>query len=432
MSPLPVWFPDRSQPVARTGHFIAFLSVALLLLPLRRLMAEDRTEYRYEEYREEAGRMQVQTHSTWFEYDLHQKVTARGSFVQDALSGATPTGAPEQPNGFLETQYMEDTRRSGSVEAAIRLGRTTTTPQIAYSEESDYRSLGLSLTESIDFNQRNTTLTFGANRNIDAVSRSGWNYELYKGSSDFMVGLTQILGPRSVLTVNLTLGYADGYLTDPYKGVNASIDLPWDLDARPDVTNSREARPRHRFKQVAYVGFTQGFAAVNGAMDASHRFHRDDWGVIANTFQLVWNQRLGKRVILSPLFRYHHQTEADFYLTRLETDPAFAGSRVAFDRNTNDLVAQEGFDDFFEEALKDPATYAIFSLPDFPAYYSADYRLSRMQTFTYGLSVTVEVHERVSLSFAYKYYDMDGLDGRTSQRMYPAAHIFTAGFSARF
>jgi len=429
---------DASGKSRRPSSLFAFaLASVLVLFPFRRSQAENRAEYRYEDYREDGDRMNVQTHSVWFEYELHQKVTARGSYTHDALSGATPTGGPGLPGGPYESVKIEDARNAGFLETSIRAGRTTTTPQIAYSEESDYKSLGLSLTEAIDFNQRNTTLILGVGRNFDDVSRNGWNYSFYKGTWDFLIGVNQVLGPRTVATFNVTFGYADGYLTDPYKGINVSLDLPpygpydgTDFDTRPDVTNDQERRPNHKFKQVAYAGITHMFPAVQGSIDANYRFHHDDWGVFAHTAQLTWNQRLWKRLTVSPLFRYHYQTAADFYTTRINSDPSFAGSRVAFDL-ANNFVGAEGEDGFLL-AEADPANHQIISVPGYPEYYSADYRLSELQTFTFGVTVMVELHEHLSLMLGYKRYEMEGLDGFTRSDMYPDAHIFTIGLNGRF
>ena len=40
---------------------------------------------------------------------------------------------------------MHDIRRAGYLESDLRVGRQTFTPQISYSRESDYESIGLSL-----------------------------------------------------------------------------------------------------------------------------------------------------------------------------------------------------------------------------------------------------------------------------------------------
>lgn len=409
------------------------LCLALLLLKPRRALAQGRVEYRYEDYREDGNRMDVQTHTAWFEYALHEKVTARGSFTRDALAGATPTGGPGEPGGpGYEWVNMRDLRNAGFVEASIRAGRTLTTPQVAYSEESDYQSTGLSLTETIDFNQRNTSLVLGLARNSDSVKGRFQRTFRHKGTWDWLVGVNQVLGPRTYATFNVTLGYADGYLSDPYKGVNVFFDLPGDVfDANPWYAVDPEKRPSSKFKQVAFASINHLVPAVNGAVDASYRFHHDNWGVIANTVQVGWAQKLGQRITVAPLFRYHHQTAADFFVARVNSDPAFAGSRVAFD-STNNFAGQEGVDPGFDLALADPANYQIVSIPAYPDHYSADYRLSELQSFTVGVSVAVQVHERATLVLGYRRYDMQGLDPRISAATYPDAHIYSVGLSATF
>ncbi|MEI6343347.1 MAG: DUF3570 domain-containing protein [Verrucomicrobiota bacterium] len=412
---------------------ITVLCLTLILLKPRRVLAQGRAEYRYEDYREDGNRMDVQTHSAWFEYALHEKVTARASYTRDALSGATPTGGPGVPGGpGYEWVNMRDLRNAGYVEASIRAGRTLTTPQVAYSEESDYQSTGLSLTETIDFNQRNTSLVLGLSRNSDAVKGRFQRTYRYRGTWDFLVGINQVLGPRTYATFNVTVGYADGYLSDPYKGVNVYFDLPGDVfDATPWYAVDAEKRPSTKLKQVVFASINHLVPAVNGAVEASYRFHRDDWGVLANTVQVGWAQKLGKRVTVSPIFRYHHQTAADFFAVRVNSDPAFAGSRVAFDASNN-FVGQEGVDPGFDLALADPSNYQILSIPAYPTYYSADYRLSELQSFTYGVNVAVQVHERVAVVLGYRRYDMQGLDPRIADATYPDAHIFNVGLSANF
>jgi hypothetical protein len=422
------------------GRVAALLLALLLFLSPRRSLAENRFEYRYEDYSEDRGRMQVQTHSVWFEYDLHEKVVARGSYVNDALAGATPTGGPGYPGQEFETVRMKDRRDAGFMEAAVRAGRTLTTPQISYSEESDYRSIGLSLTEAIDFNQRNTTLVLGVARNFDEVSGFWQRETRYKGTLDFLIGVNQVLGPRTVATLNLTLGYADGYLTDPYKGINFYQDLPpfgpYDprdpnLDPIPFGASAPERRPSHKFRQMVFGSLTHYFAPMNAGAEASYRFHHDDWGVIAHTFQGVWNQKVGKRVVVSPLVRYHRQSAADFYRLRVNSDPGFGPGRLAFTPD-NFFYAQEGDGVFESDVLTDPDSFLIVTVPAAPDAYSADYRLSELETWTVGMGMTVQLHDRIALQLAYKRYVMKGRDGITPAGIYPDAHIATVGMSASF
>lgn len=405
-----------------------FVAAALALLHPRRAGAEDRVEYRYENYAEDKGRIGIQTHGVYVEKELTSKVTAHGQFVYDGISGATPTGGRVTPGSDqVPVQEMHDERLAGSVDAAVRYGsQFTTTPQISYSNESDYQSVGIALNQAIDFNQRNTTLLLGVARNFDRVSgrfQPDWES---KGTWDGLIGINQLLSPKTTLTVNLTLSYADGYLTDPYKGVYISYEYPDpNLNFFQEVI--AEKRPEHRFKQVLYVSLTQYVDSLHGSAEAAYRFHHDDFGVFAHTASLTWFQKIGKHVLVAPTFRYYWQTAASFYAAQFTGDPLFPeGTQGAF--QDGNYVAFRGEDGF----PTDPTGYQIVNVPALPAYYSSDYRLSRMETYTYGVGIQWKPLDWLSVNFAYKRYEMHGLDGVTLQSAYPKAHIFTAGLGVWF
>ena len=295
--------PAETDLRNRCSLMAFMLSGLLVLLPPRRAAAEDRVEYKYENYAEENGRIGIQTHGIAFEKELTPKIVMHGQFVYDGISGATPSGAKIAPGSSqVPTQQMEDERLAGSLDASFRYGRHTTTPQVSYSNESDYESVGLALNHTIDFNQRNTTLLLGVARNFDRVKGVYLDDYRSKGTWDGIIGINQLLSPKTTLTVNLTLSYSDGYLNDPYKGVYFSFPYADEsLNNFPDAY--AEKRPEHRFKQVAYTSLTQFFDPLQASAELSYRFHHDDYGILAHTVQLTWFQKIGKHVVVSPMIR---------------------------------------------------------------------------------------------------------------------------------
>lgn len=366
-----------------------FLTIALQAWCASRAHAEDHIDYKFEDYNEDNHRIHIQTHSALFEAAAGANVDLQGEFVYDAISGATPTGGPA-PAGSSQVPlaHMEDARKAGNVGAAVSWGRNITTPQVAYSIEDDYESIGLSLNHSIDFNEKNTTLTVGVAQDFDTVMPKFWTYKRHKDSSDFLVGVTQLLGPKTVLSANVTVGWESGFLADPYRGFVFTDYDPAALFP--------EKRPENRSKQVFLLSLTQAFEALNGSAEVSYRFHHDSYGVYSHTGSFAWYQKIGKHLILSPQFRYYRQTSASFYAIQLPGDPTI------------------------------PPGDPFFTVP-IPSYYSSDYRLSEMETFTYGLSASVPINSHVTLDAAYKRYEMFGLDGVTSASAYPKAHVFTVG-----
>jgi len=353
--------------------------LGLTLCVPRFLHAEDQVDYRYEYYKEDNNRMTIFTHSVYFEQKLVDAITAKGELVYDGISGATPTGGYNGKN-VLYT-HLEDTRRSLSLQLDSRLGHNTITPGFAYSKESDYQSYGVSLNDAIDFNDKNTTLQFGVSQNFDNVrhaDRVNWSN---KYSTEGMVGITQLLSPKTTANATFTFGNDSGYLKDPYRVIDFSLSG----FAYPEV------RPSHRNKEVVYLDVNHFFDSVNAAGDLSYRFYNDSYGVMAHTVEATWTQHLGKYVILEPLARYYEQSAADFYRT-----------------SVNNLYPGAPFGEK-------------------PTFYSADYRLSNLETFTYGTQLTFIIKERIFLDLGYHRYEMFGLDGSTPSGAYPKANIYTAG-----
>jgi hypothetical protein len=401
--------------------------LALLLRCVQPARAEDTVAYRYEDYQEEAGRVRVHTQTAYFETDLNPRVAVKGEFVYDAISGATPTGAPAPVGGSqVPLVDIKDTRYSGNLSSDFKSGRTTTTPGFAYSTESDYQSLGLSLNEAIDFNSRNTTLNVGIAHNYDSVSGFFQQEARRKDSTDVLVGVNQLLGPHTYVTANLTLGYADGYLTDPYKGATFLFNYPISFYNPPDSFVVPEQRPDHKFRQVALVGITQYIDPLNASVEATYRFHHDSWGIFSHTVELSWHQKLGKKLMISPLFRFYNQSAASFYAPSFVGDPAFPNGATGSEQSDGGSI-------LFNDDPSFPGTgTSTFTVPAHPAYFSADYRLSQLNSFTYGVTASWRVHEHFSLEAGYKRYEMHGLDGLTSASAYPKAHIFTIGFGLWF
>lgn len=382
----------------------AGLAVALYVLQLQRAVAEDHVDYRYEDYREDANRMSIATHSWLFEAKMFPWLSVQGEAVFDAISGATPTGAPPATdmkvpfpppgpyNSTVPLTHMRDKRYAGNIEALMSFGPHHITPQFSYSEESDYISYGAALNYSLDLNGKNTSLNLGWSHDFDTILATPFTYiakKQDKNTDDFLVGVNQLLGPKTVLTVNFTFRNSHGYEDDPYRGVFFS-DYP-----QADLNNPAlfpEHRPNDKQSYIGYASLLQYITPLNGGIEGSYRFYDDTFGIRAHTIAVSWHQKIGRMFLISPVFRYYRQTAADFYATQFAGDPSNPG---------------------------DPNPV--------PTYYSADYRLSKMETFTFGVEASARVTDWLTLDLAYKRYQMNGLDGVTSQSAYPNANIVTVG-----
>jgi hypothetical protein len=417
----------------RGGSWPLLLAFASRFLQPFRTPAEDRFEYRYEDYNEDNSRMHIRTHALSFDASLSSQITAKGLLVYDGISGATPTGElPPLGSKDVPLANLRDIRRAGNVGLGIAYDIHTTTPEFSYSDESDYVSRGLSLTHTIDFNQKNTTLVLGASHNFDEVGGGVLKHFRYKGTSEGLVGVNQLLGPKTVLSVNASLGYSEGYLNDPYRSATFLLpNSPDPIFADPAFINPiPESRPRHRFKESGFVSLTQFITPLHASVEGSYRLYHDDWGIWANTASLTWFQKLGKHLTLAPNFRYYRQGAADFYA------PGFNGVSFAQYAGGTQAAFQEGvFVGFAGDpgypAAGDPGVQFV-NVPARPSYYSADYRLSELEAFTYGVNLQVRIAEHFTVDAGYRRYEMSGLDKVTPRSAYPSANIFTIGCGVWF
>jgi hypothetical protein len=388
---------------ARSVGSAGWIQATLTLFSLHAVQArgENTAGYRYENYKEGGDRINIETQSGLFEIAPKSWLTLKTDVVYDAISGATPTGAPppasitnwvtdpsgNPPPGASSTSVplspMTDERWAGSIAATFSYKQHRLTPQFSYSHEHDYHARGAALNYSLDLNQKNTTLNLGVSHNWDDVLPNGFLHTTEsKNADDVILGVNQLLGPKTVLTANLAFGNARGYLNDQYKGVLFES-TPQGDPAAPAL--EPEQRPDDRNKYIAYLSLTQDITPLDASVEGSYRFFHDTFDINAHTVQLGWNQKIGKFLLVSPFFRYYYQGEANFYVTQL---------------------------------------------PDYdtrPEFYSADYRLSQLQTFTLGVSASVKLKEWLWLDVGYKRYIMEGLDGETSSTAYPKAHIVSVG-----
>jgi hypothetical protein len=244
---------------------IVVLALALILSGgiIMRARAQDDVIYRFENYQEDSGRIAIQTQSGQFNVDVFPWLSIMGEIANDAVSGATPTGYPltskslpagteaattySSANGLAE---MHDNRMGGFIQPAFNFGANHLSPQLSYSIESDYISKGAALNYSRDFNQKNTILSAGWSHDFDTVEPGRSPFlatNRRKDSDEFIIGINQLLGPKTVFTADLTYGYDAGLLADPYKGF-LFYDQPYLV---------WENRPAHRSKEIVYTGLTQ-------------------------------------------------------------------------------------------------------------------------------------------------------------------------------
>ena len=373
------------------------LATVLTWLAPRAARAENSLAYKIEDYRESGGRIAVRTSGAYLEQDLGTDMHLKLEGVLDAITGATPTGQPA-PAGSDQVGTSElhaERRKAWNADLARQFKHVNISVGAGNSRESDYGSNGWSVNTLTDFNQKNTTLLAGLAGTDDKI-KVYYNSRAprqRKHTNDVIVGVTQLLDPHTSVSANLTWGRASGYLNDPYKVVQKNTEL------FPGVflpLTFSENRPGYREKWVALFALNRSFPEAHGAIDASYRFYHDTFGTDAHTLDLAWFQHVGEKFILRPWVRFYDQSAASFYIYNLD--------------NTT-LVPFPG---------------AGGPRPGGP-FYSSDFRLSTLRTYTYGLKAVWNITDSFALDAALEQYDMHGRDGVTPASAYCSARMITAG-----
>ena len=242
----------------------------------------------------------------------------------------------------------------------------------AYSHEHDYRSESLNASATRDFDSHNTTLNAGFNyewdRSFPAIGTptpltlmsADW---VGSGASsremDAVLGLTQVMSRRWLMSLSYSLGQSHGYLTDPYKLI--SVVDP--VSGQP-VSQLYEGRPDSRRKQSLYLD--NRIHLPQDIIDLSLRAYKDDWGVKSLTADTRYHYVLGSNMYLEPHVRFYEQNSADFFHYFL----------------TSDITV--------------------------PQYASADLRLAKLHALTYGVKFGMALDDDAEWNVRVEYYDQQG------------------------
>jgi Protein of unknown function (DUF3570) len=261
----------------------------------------------------------------------------------DSLSGASPNGA--LPSRTAQTFASPSGKRQHAYTTApgqlpvdpdyqddrIAVGGNWTVPftrvdQVSVggklSGEDDFYSATVNASIAHDFNDKNTTVSFGMDNEFDSIHPIGGapvpgsDYTLAdkqttsktKDGVGLLLGVTQVMTRNWLSEFNISVDRFHGYLNDPYKFTSI-------INSTGGTTGYEyESRPDQRTRKSAYWENRVAWSTrISSAV--SLRYMSDDWGVRSDTAQLHlrWSMSNRERYI-EPTIRWYRQTAADFYL----------------------------------------------------------------------------------------------------------------------
>jgi len=183
------------------------------------------------------------------------------------------------------------------------------------SEEPDYIAQGLSLDVATEAYGGMTTVSLGFTRARDLVGRklaSGWIDRA--AHWHYRAGLTQILSPRWLVSLNAEVISDEGYLGSPYRA------------ARVFGAAVPERVPRTRTSRALKLRSTWDSSALlpRSVLRADYRHYWDTWAVRAGTWEISLSKQIKPRLVLEALVRGHAQDKALFYSDDAQAETAYA------------------------------------------------------------------------------------------------------------
>ncbi|MEO8549131.1 MAG: DUF3570 domain-containing protein [Kofleriaceae bacterium] len=235
--------------------------------------------------------------------DVAGKVKLPAPIVIEALALVDAvTSASVDVISAATTRFSEQRVELGSrAQLGITQG-TEATLGYTHSGENDWQSHAVELGLSRELAHKNArvTLSYGFTRN-DVGRAHDPTFEKLLDVQGAQLGISQVLGKKTLATLAYTFSYASGYQGSPYRFITTAGGF-----AAPE--SPPETRARHAL--TARVLHTIGTANV---IDAQYRIYLDDWGVLSHTGEVAYARELSTAWSLRVRGRGYHQRHAAFY-----------------------------------------------------------------------------------------------------------------------
>ena len=235
---------------------------------------------------------------------LADKVSLTGSFYVDAVSNASidvvTTASPykERRNDFgLGLDYaMRD---------------SVVTLALGASQEPDYATRSLSLDIAQETFGGMTTVNLGFTRAADEVGKVGDpGFKEQATHWQYRVGVTQILTPKWLASVNLEAVSDTGFLGNTYRV------------ARVFGATVPERHPRTRSSRAIKLRAI-GDLNARDAVRAEYRYFWDTWDIKAHTLEAGYSRYLGESFLADAFVRYYTQSAALFYSDNAQRETTY-------------------------------------------------------------------------------------------------------------
>ncbi len=228
---------------------------------------------------------------------LADRVSLSAQVYVDAVSNASidviTTASP-----FKETRKAWDF----SVDTVVR--DSTLSLGLSRSSEPDYLADAVNLDLAHEVFGGMTTVSLGYTRAKDQVGKKGTPGWIDQARHwQYRAGVTQILTPRWLVSVNAEAVADSGYLGSPYRAARVfGAAVP---ERNPRTRSSRAVKLRTLYDSGEFV--------AGSSVRAEFRHYWDNWDIRATTTEFGFSKQLGASFLLDGTLRLYTQSKALFY-----------------------------------------------------------------------------------------------------------------------
>ncbi len=193
---------------------------------------------------------------------------------------------------------------------AVDYLRDKTTVSLGYtrSRESDFDADTMSIGISQDLFGDLTTLSISFAIGDNVVGQNGNDdFEEETTVRSYRVGLSQVFTRNTIVAFTYEAITDDGYLNNPYRSVRyIDSSTPAGFSFQPEVYPDTRASNALAVRANYYL-------AQRSTVHAGMRLYEDNWGIEGKTYELGYTYPYEESWIFDARFRYHEQSEAEFY-----------------------------------------------------------------------------------------------------------------------
>ena len=261
----------------------------------------DRAEAMYHRY--SGGGLTSDGPALFLRKSLGDRISLSGQVYVDAVSNASvdvvTTASP-----------YKERRNELSLGLDYVVRDSNLTFGLSRSDEPDYKADALSVDVSQETFGGMTTVNLGFSRAADKVGAKNLGFFDQAKHWQYRVGVTQILTPKWLASVNLEAISDSGYLGNPYRAARVfGAAVPENL---PRTRSSRAINLRA-------IGDLGSRDAVRG----SYRYFWDNWQLKSHTLEGGYSRYVGESFLFDGFLRHYKQDGASFYSDNAQTQTTY-------------------------------------------------------------------------------------------------------------